>query len=587
MPDGIYLASTTLRGIEIRSFKNRALSLTLTNVAKGSIQFSPDSQRLLTSGDSGLELWNTRTWQKETELRGATEPFAFARNGKVIVARRDDHLALWNLQDSRKVADLPGTNLFGNLPAPMAVSSDGNRVFLATLGRIRAWDLQTQTELNAILLPGRGKAPTYSLAHSPDGLIASTHLNGEVRLWDSQTGELLETFEDHRTVVFCAVFSPDGSYLATAGGDQTIALYETRSRKLLRRFKGHEGEIEALMFSGDSRWLVSGCRRDQSVRLWEVTGEGQAETPGLRGPWLQFTDSNRSLVGRSPEGYLRIDVKTGASRPLAIGSASEANSSEAPALLSSVSPDGSRAAVVSADRRSLWVWNIGGGAVEAVLLTNSPILIRGAGFSGDGKRIAVGVEGWKTRVWNTADWTSKSLDDSVSTNTLGVWTSLNGSRLVQGDTNGLEVLDFASGKSVLRVPVRGAFYGLALSPDGTLLALGISGGPIQIWNVDQGRKIGSLHGHLTLVRSLSFSPDGKTLASGAGGELKLWDLEVQQEILTWEGLGGVPTTVLFATDGSCLAARVQGDRQLQLWRAPSFEEIAATEAREQTETKQP
>ena len=76
------------------------------------IQFSPDSQSLVTVRDSGLALWNTRTWKQETELPRAREPFAFAQNGKVIVAGQDDHLALWSTEKARKIADLPGTVSF-------------------------------------------------------------------------------------------------------------------------------------------------------------------------------------------------------------------------------------------------------------------------------------------------------------------------------------------------------------------------------------------------------------------------------------------------------------------------------------------
>jgi WD40 repeat protein len=65
--------------------------------------------------------------------------------------------------------------------------------------------------------------------------------------------------------------------------------------------------------------------------------------------------------------------------------------------------------------------------------------------------------------------------------------------------------------------------------------------------------------------------------------VKLWNIEAQQEILTSEGFMG---QVLFASDGSCLAAcSAQG--KVQIWRAPSFEEIAATETRENAEAKQP
>jgi WD40 repeat protein len=43
---------------------------------------------------------------------------------------------------------------------------------------------------------------------------------------------------------------------------------------------------------------------------------------------------------------------------------------------------------------------------------------------------------------------------------------------------------------------------------------------------------------------------------------------------------------LFSSDGSCLATSSQDDR-VQFWRAPSFEEIAAAEAKKEAEIKQP
>jgi len=68
--------------------------------------------------------------------------------------------------------------------------------------------------------------------------------------------------------------------------------------------------------------------------------------------------------------------------------------------------------------------------------------------------------------------------------------------------------------------------------------------------------------------------------------VKLWNVENQQEILTFAGLGSPLRQVLFSSDGSCLAAHSVDDR-VQLWPAPSFQEIAATEAREKAESKQP
>ncbi|HYT78086.1 MAG TPA: WD40 repeat domain-containing protein, partial [Actinomycetota bacterium] len=55
-----------------------------------------------------------------------------------------------------------------------------------------------------------------AVAVSPDGrLVATTHNDGTVRMWDAATGEELHVLRGHRGPVAHATFSPDGRWLAT------------------------------------------------------------------------------------------------------------------------------------------------------------------------------------------------------------------------------------------------------------------------------------------------------------------------------------------------------------------------------------
>ena len=125
---------------------------------------------------------------------------------------------------------------------------------------------------------------------------------------------------------------------------------------------------------------------------------------------------------------------------------------------------------------------------------------------------------------------------------------------------------------------------LALSQNGRFLAVGTGRNLVHLWAVNSGQPLGILRGHVAGVSGLSFSPDGKTLASCGDSRVKLWNIETLQEILNLARFNSAAGVALFSSDGSCLATSSRDDH-VQLWRAPSWEEIAATEAKEKTESR--
>jgi WD40 repeat protein len=97
-----------------------------------------------------------------------------------------------------------------------------------------------------------------------------------------------------------------------------------------------------------------------------------------------------------------------------------------------------------------------------------------------------------------------------------------------------------------------------------------------------------LKGHLKSVHGVAISPDGGRLATGGGGAeaVKLWDIQTHQELITLAGEGSLTMSLRFSPDGNKLIAlNLDSNRELrlQIWRAPSWEQIEAAEKAEKKE----
>jgi WD40 repeat protein len=101
---------------------------------------------------------------------------------------------------------------------------------------------------------------------------------------------------------------------------------------------------------------------------------------------------------------------------------------------------------------------------------------------------------------------------------------------------------------------------LSFSPDGQTLAVGAWDGSVRLWQVADGRELTSLPDHANGVVSMAFSPDGMILATASlDGITKLWDISRGALVHKTEDTSAT-TGVAFSPDGSVLAI----DRQL--WR---------------------
>lgn len=128
--------------------------------------------------------------------------------------------------------------------------------------------------------------------------FATCSLDDSVKLWNLQTGELLETFRGHSRGVNVVRFSVDGQYLLSGSDDYTVKVWDVFSGNLIRTLSGHIRDVTALAISPDGQFVMSGGE-DRAIRVWQMATGKLLKTP------FGVVSMVRALVA-SPDGSLFV-----------------------------------------------------------------------------------------------------------------------------------------------------------------------------------------------------------------------------------------------------------------------------------------
>ncbi|WP_147069267.1 nSTAND1 domain-containing NTPase [Microcystis aeruginosa] len=464
---------------------------------------------------------------------------SFSPDGKTIISGgRDGITKFWDVETGKEISTSRGHNSINRN------NNSFHRVILSSDGTIKLLNIKTGKEITTFL---GHKKQVESISFSPDGkVLASGSDDKTIKLWDVDTGEEILTLHGHDGIVWSVSFSPDGKLLASGSDDKTIRLWDIEMREKIRTRHLHDKGVTSITFSPDGKILISlssDLDSSNTIKLWDVkTGEKIHTLQGHDNPVnnqvskVSFSPDSKILASGGFKTIKLWDVKTGEKIHTLQGHDNWITSV-------SFSPNGQILASSSQGQdNNLKLWNVEKGK-EIRTLRGHDDSVSSISFSSDGKFLASGSEDRTIRLWDVK--------------------------------TGKKIRTFQSRLKAL-TPVVYYVTSISFSPDDKTLASGSYDGTIKLWNVDTGEEIRTIYGHEDSVVEVSFSPDGKTLASiggdrkalASGGEsmtmtTKLWDVETGEEIFTIQEHDNWLTSVSFSPDGQTLAFVSNGT--IKLW----------------------
>jgi len=240
-----------------------------------SVTVSPDGQWAVSDAgsitgnkDNTVRIWDLATGKCRATLKGHTDivrSIAITTDTqRILSGSHDDTVRIWAVRQRKQVAKLELAGMAPSIcPLPdnkrvlVGISSPENTVELWSFDHVRRiWGRRTES-------------PTWCVAVDREARRAvSGHHDGNLHLWNPETGEGLATLKGHAGIVLSVQITPDGRFAVSGSEDKTVKIWDLEARRCVGTLEGHQGNVLSVALSPDGNLIASTGFMDHTVRLW-------------------------------------------------------------------------------------------------------------------------------------------------------------------------------------------------------------------------------------------------------------------------------------------------------------------------------